>query len=196
MAETRSTAAIIYEVNSQSSDQQTVYNPGGTVAINVGSKTLTGTGTSWMTAGYCDGLHFTGIQTPRTVYKIASCASDTSASLSVAFGLYGEAVNVSGSAYSVAPSPSAVCNSLAAFCFGSTGDRNLTRTGCGSMGWLYFTTGISMYKDWGDECYSATLGGPATGPTAAPSIGAIRHTLRRPLLRRLYRGRGSRGARL
>ena len=161
-----------YEVNSQSDDQDTVFNPAGTVAINVGSKTLSGTGTHWQTAGYCDGAHFVGIQTPRTVYKIASCASDTSATLSVAFGLYGEMVNVSGSAYSMAPSAFAVCNSLATFCLGSSGDRNLTRTGCGSMGWLYYTTGISMYKDWGDECYSATLGGPATGPDSSTSIGA------------------------
>ncbi|MDP8989827.1 MAG: hypothetical protein M3N41_07075 [Acidobacteriota bacterium] len=161
-----------YEVNSQSSDQQTVFNPAGTVAITVGSNKLAGTGTHWMTAGYCGGAHFVGIQTPRTVYKFASCSSDTSATLSLAFGLYGETVNVSGSAYSVAPVPSSVCNSLASFCFGSAGDRNLTRTGCGSMGWLYYTTGISIYKDWGDECYSATLGGPNTGPDSSTFIGA------------------------
>ena len=41
------------------------------------------------------------------------------------------------------------------------------------MGWLYFTTGISMYKNWGDECYSATLGGPVSGPNGSVSIGAI-----------------------
>jgi hypothetical protein len=160
-----------YEVNSQSSDQETVFNPAGTVAITVGSKALAGTGTHWLTAGYCDGAHFVGIQTPRTVYKISSCTSDTAATLSLSFGLYGEMVNVSGSAYSVAPSPTSVCNSLATYCFGSTGDRNLTRTGCGSMGWLYNTTDISMYKDWGDECYSATLGGPATGPDSSTGIG-------------------------
>jgi hypothetical protein len=39
------------------------------------------------------------------------------------------------------------------------------------MGWLYFTTGISMYKDWGDECYSATLGGPVTGPDSSTALG-------------------------
>ena len=161
-----------YEVNSQSSDQQTVYNPAGTVAINVGSTALAGAGTGWMTAGYCDGAHFVGIQTPRTVYKIASCASDTSATLFPPFGLYGETANVSGSAYSVAPSPSNVCNSLATYCF-LTGDRNLTRTGCGAMGWLYYTTGISMYQGWGDECYSATLGGPPTGPSSSTFIGAF-----------------------
>ena len=170
-----------YEVNSQSSDQETVFNPPGTVAVNIGSTTLIGTGTHWITAGYCDGAHFVGLQTPRTVYKIASCASDTSATLSPAFGLYGETVNVSGSAYSVAPSPSPVCNSLATYCFGSAGDRNLTRTGCGSMGWLYHATGISMYKDWGDECYSATLGGPLTGPDTSTFIGASAPTCAGPL---------------
>ncbi len=169
-----------YEVNSQSDDQDTVYNPAGTVAINAGSTALAGTGTHWMTAGYCDGLHFVGIQTPRTVYKISSCVSDTSATLSPAFGLYGETVNVSGSAYSVAPSPSTVCNSLATFCLGSTGDRNLTRTGCGAMGWLYYTTGTSMYKNWGDECYSATLGGPSLGPSSGTSIGAFAATCAGP----------------
>jgi hypothetical protein len=169
-----------YEVNSQSDDQNTVYNPAGTVAINVGSNTLSGTGTQWMTAGYCDGVHFVGIQTPRTVYKISSCVSDASATLSPAFGLYGETVNVSGSAYSIAPSPFTVCNSLATFCFGSTGDRNLTRTGCGSMGWLYFTTGISMYQNWADECYSATLGGPITGPGTSTFIAAFAATCAGP----------------
>jgi hypothetical protein len=110
-----------YEVNSQSIDQETVFNPPGTVAVNVGSTTLAGTGTHWMTAGYCDGAHFIGLQTPRSVYKIASCANDTSATLPLAFGLYGETVNVSGSVYSVAPSPATVCNSLATYCFGSAG---------------------------------------------------------------------------
>jgi K319L-like, PKD domain len=162
-----------YEVNSQSSDQATVYNPAGTVAINAGSTTLGGTGTHWLTAGYCDGSHFVGIQKTRTVYKITSCTSDTSATLSLAFGLYGETANVSGSAYSVAPAATAICNSLATYCFSDTGDRNLTRTGCGSMGWLYNTTGITMYKDWGDECYSSTLGGPPSGPDSSSGIGAF-----------------------
>ena len=56
-----------YEVNSQSSDQETVYNPAGTLAVNIGSTALTGTGTHWLTAGYCDGAHFVGIQAARTI---------------------------------------------------------------------------------------------------------------------------------
>jgi hypothetical protein len=163
---------VYYEVNSPSSDQRTIVNPAGTVTINLGSTTLAGTGTHWKTAGYCDGTYFIGIEIVRRVYKITSCANDTSATLSLAFGLYGEAANVSGSPYSIAPSAFTGCNSLATYCFDSTGDRNLTRTGCGSMGWLYYTTGISMYKDWGDECYSATLGGPVTGPDSSSFLGA------------------------
>jgi hypothetical protein len=49
------------------------------------------------------------------------------------------------------------------------------------MGWLYFTTGISMYKDWGDECYSATLGGPSSGPNSGTFIGTFATTCAGPL---------------
>jgi len=165
-----------YEVNSQSSDQETVYRPGGFVSVNVGTTTLTGSGTAFNTKGYCDGLHFIGIETSYTVYKIASCASDTAITITPAFGLYGESSNVVSSSYSVAPSPSSVCNSSATYCFGSTGDRNLTRTGCGAMGWLYMATGSTTYKTWGDECYSATLGGPASGPDSNTGIGGFAAT--------------------
>jgi len=162
---------VYYEVNSQSSDQETVYGAAGTVSINVGSKSLVGSGTNWITAGYCDGTHFIGIQTPRTVYKIASCASNTSATLSVAFGLYGETANVSGSAYSTAPAAPTNCHSSATYCFGSAGDRNLTRTTCGAMGWLYSVTLNATHKAWVDECLSASLGGPTLGLTSAANIG-------------------------
>ena len=163
---------VYYEVNSQSSDQNTVYDPPGTVSINVGSKSIAGSGTTWQTAGYCDGTHFIGFQNPRTVYKIASCTSNTAAALSVAFGLYGETANVAGSAYSIAPAAYS-CNSSASYCFGPTGDRNLTRTVCGGMGWLYAQTLSSTYKAWVDECISATLGGPTAGLTSAVNIGSI-----------------------
>jgi len=163
---------VYYEVNSQSDDQDSVYGAAGTVSINVGSKSLTGSGTNWITAGYCDGTHFIGIQTPRTVYKIASCASNTTAVLSVAFGLYGETANVAGSAYSIAPAAPSNCHSSASNCFGSAGDRNLTRTTCGAMGWLYSVTLNATYKAWTDECLSASLGGPTAGLTTAANIGA------------------------
>jgi len=166
---------VFYEVNSQSNDQMTTYPGTGTVSINVSSTALIGSGTNWQTAGYCDGTHFIGIQASRTVYKIASCSSNTAATLSAAFGLYGETSNVSGSAVSFSPSASSSCGgSLATYCYtgAGTGDRNLTRTVCGGMGWLYAQTLSSIHKAWADECLSATLGGPTAGLTTAANIGS------------------------
>jgi hypothetical protein len=168
-----SNRGIYYEVNSPSDDQDTVAAT-GTVSINVGSTSLTGIGTNWKTAGYCDGTHYIGINSSRTIYKIASCASNTAATLTVAYGFYGENSNVSASANNqIAPSSPTACNSSATYCFGSAGDRNLTRTVCGGMAWLYAQTLNSTYKAWADECVSATLGGPAAGLTAASNLGAI-----------------------
>lgn len=165
---------IFYELASQSNDQATVYPAAGTVSISVGSATLTGSGTNWQTAGYCDGTHFIGLNAPRTVYKIASCSSNTAATLSVPFGLYGESSNVSGSAIATAPAASALCGgSLAAWCYNGSGDRNLTRTMCGDMGWVYGITLDAAYKAMTDECLSATLGGPTSGLTTAANIGSF-----------------------
>ena len=168
-----SNRGIFYEMNSPSADQNTVYHPAGTVSINLGSTALTGVGTGWQTAGYCDGTHFIGIESSLTVYKIASCASNTAATLSVAFGLYGEKANAVGSAYSIAPTAYTSCHSSATNCFGANGDRNLTRTVCGGMGWLYSVTLNTTYKNWTDECISATLGGPTAGLTKAANIGSV-----------------------
>ncbi len=167
-----SNRGVYYELNSQSNDQATVYPASGTVSIAKGSTSLTGSGTNWQTAGYCDGTHFIGINTPRTVYKIASCASNTAATLSVPFGLYGESSNVSGSPIAVAPAASTSCNSSAVNCYDGKGDRNLTRTVCGGMAWLYSVTLNSSHKAWADECLSATLGGPTVGLTTAVNIGS------------------------
>jgi hypothetical protein len=169
---------IFYEVNSQSNDQASVYPGTGTVSINLSSTALTGSGTNWQTAGYCDGTHFIGIQggSPRAVYKIASCASNTAATLSVAYGLYGESSNVTGSPIAFAPAASSSCGgSLAAYCYtgAGNGDRNLNRTVCGGMAWLYSLTLNTTYKTWADECVSSTLGGPVSGLTKAANIGAM-----------------------
>ena len=163
---------VFYEVNSQSDDQDTTKGTGA-VSINVGSNSLSGSGTNWVTAGYCDGTHFIGIQATSTVYKIASCSSNTAATLSMAFGLYGETANAAGSGYSIAPAAFTGCHSSAAYCFGQNGDRNLTRTVCGGMGWLYSVTLNTTYKNWTDECISATLGGPTTGLTTAANLAAV-----------------------
>jgi hypothetical protein len=166
---------VFYEVNSQSNDQMTT-NGTGTVSINLSSTTLTGTGTNWQTAGYCDGTHFIGISSAGTVYKIASCTSNTVAKLSVPFGLYGETSNASGSPIAYAPSASTSCGgSSATYCYTGVGggDRNLTRTTCGAIGWLYSVTLSTTHKGWVDECLSATLGGPTAGLTAAANIGSV-----------------------
>jgi hypothetical protein len=162
-----------YEVNSQSNDQASVSPATGTVSINLGSTSLLGVGTNWSTAGFCDGTHFIGLFAPRTVYKIASCSDNTHATLSIAFGLYGEGSNVSGDQFGIAPAASGVCNSSATWCYTGTGDRNLTRTNCGGIGWLYAQTLNATYKSWGDECYSATLGGPTAGLNNLANLGAI-----------------------
>jgi hypothetical protein len=129
-----------------------------------------------MTAGYCDGTHFIGFEATFTVYKIASCSSDTAATITPAFGLYGstygETANISGSQYSVAPSATSSCNSSASYCFGSSGDRSLTRTIAGDTAWLYAQTHNPTYLAWADEWTSATLGGPTAGLNTAVNVGA------------------------
>ncbi len=164
---------VYYEVNSQSDDQDTIVSNAGTVSISVGSKSLIGSGTNWQTAGYCNGTYFIGIQSTSTVYKIASCASNTAATLTAAFGLYGESANVSGSGFGIAPPALTTCNSAAKYCGVYPGDRNLTRTVCGGVAWLYAQTLNTTFKNWADECVSATLGGPAAGMTTTANIGSV-----------------------
>ncbi len=168
-----SNRGVYYEVNSQSNDQQSVSPATGTVSVSLSSTAVTGVGTNWNTAGYCDGTHFIGFFTPRTVYKIASCSDNTHATLTVAFGLYGEVSNVSADQFGIAPAASTSCNSSATQCFTGTGDRNLTRTNCGGIGWLYSITLNATYKGWADECYSASLGGPTAGLNNLVNLGSF-----------------------
>lgn len=163
-----------YEVNSQSNDQASTSPATGTVSINRGSTSLLGaSGTNWNSAGYCDGTHFIGFSQAGKVYKIASCTDNTHATLSVAFGLYGESIDMISSAYGIAPAASGICHSSATWCYTGSGDRNLTRTICGGIGWLYAHTGNPTYRAWSDECISATLGGPTAGPTGFDTIGSM-----------------------
>lgn len=167
-----SNRGIYYEVNSQSNDQSTVI-PSGTASINLTSTSLSGSGTNWNSAGYCDGTHFIGFNSTRTIYKIGSCASDTAATLTVAYGLYGEMSNLSASPIAVAPSATSMCHSSATWCYDGVGDRNLTRTVCGGMGWLYNQTLNSTYLAWTNECLSGQFGGPTSGLTSAANIGSF-----------------------
>lgn len=161
-----------YDVNYQSNDQ-THLTLTGTLNATLGSPTLVGSGTNWQSAGYCDGTHFIGIRDVGYVYKINSCLNDTTATLSVNFGFFGESSNVTGSAGDVAPAAFGGCASSATYCFGQTGDRNLTRSVAGATGWLYNKTLNSTYLSWTDEWLSATLGGPTAGLTPAANIGSF-----------------------
>ncbi len=168
-----SNRGIFYEVNSQSADQESIAGT-GTVSITLGSNVLTGVGTNFLStiAAY----PFIGIASPndpRTVYKRASCSDNTHCLLTVNFGLFGEASSVSGSTYGLATPAKTGCHSSATYCYGAIGDRNLTRTVCGGIAWLYAQTLNSTYKSWSDECVSAQLGGPTAGLTSADNIGAI-----------------------
>lgn len=169
-----------YEVNSPSNDQigNSLYPGAGTVSATRTSTAITGSGTNWLTAGYCGGTYYIGIVTPypspRGVYKIASCADNTHATLNVAFGLFGETADPSGAVWVPAPSASTSCGtSLAAYCYtgAASADRNLNRTMCGGTAWLYGQTLNPTYKVWADECLSSVFGGPTAGLTTAVNLG-------------------------
>lgn len=164
-----SNRGVYYEVNSQSNEQATVYPGAGTVSITNGSTSLVGIGTDFLTQ--CTANPFIGLNSTRTIYKFSSCSDNTHAVLTQAYGLYGEVGNLSGSAVAYAPSAVSVCNSSATYCYDGVGDRNLTRTVCGGIAWLYSVTLNATYKTWTDECISAQLGGPTAGLTSAAVIG-------------------------
>jgi len=164
-----SNRGIYYEVNSQSNDQLTISPGAGTVAITHGSTSIVGSGTNFL--AQCTSNPFIGLNTPRTIYKFSSCADNTHATLTVPYGLYGEIGNLSGSAVAYAPSASAACHSSATYCNNGTGDRNLTRTVCGGIAWLYAQTFNATYLAWTNECLAAQLGGPTAGLTSAANEG-------------------------
>jgi hypothetical protein len=133
-----------------------------------------GVGTTFLTSGIPATNPFIGVEgpnSPRQVYKVASCADNTHCTLTVNYGLFGEMANVSGANYSIAPPAQTNCHSSATFCGSDPNDRNLNRTQCGGMGWLYAQTLNPTFLAWADECASATLGGPTAGPTNADNIG-------------------------
>lgn len=168
-----SNRGVYYEVNSQSNDQLTHYPAEGTLAATLTSTAVVGTSTTFVDDAICDGTHFIGIQNPRTVYMVASCADNTHLTLANAFGLYGEASNETASPWAWAPAASTSCHSSATQCNTGSGDRNLTRTIPGGVGWLYAKTLNPSYKTWGDEFFSGTLGGPTAGLTSAANLGSF-----------------------
>lgn len=167
-----SNRGIFYEGNSQSDDQDSVSPATGTASVSLTSTAVTGVGTRWKTAGYCDGTHFIGFYSSLTIYKITSCADDDHMVISVALGLYGEVSNVSGSQFGIAPAAFTGCHSSFTYCFGQYGDRNLERTVPGGVCWLYAKTLNLTYLTWCNELLSAQLGGPTAGLTMATNLGS------------------------
>lgn len=162
---------VFYEVNSQSADQETIAGT-GTVSVSLGSNVLTGVGTNFTsTLAMYPFIGIASPNDPRTVYKRASCSDDTHCLLTTNFGIFGESLNVSGSTYSLATPAKSPCPSLATYCYGISGDRNLERTVVDGVAWLYQQTLNPTYKTWTDELLSAQLGGPTAGLTSASNIG-------------------------
>lgn len=145
----------------------------GTVSINVGSTTLSGSGTNFQTV--TSGTGFVGIANagPNSIYKVVSCASQTSCTITPPFGTFGETTSVSGNPWYWAPPGNTNCGgSLATTCL-APGSRDLDRLAVGSTAWLYNQTGNSTFKAWADEWYAAAFGGPDAGPNSAARIGSF-----------------------
>lgn len=157
---------VAYEVNSQSQDQNTVHGA-GTATVNLTSTAVVGTGTAFL--AHCQFIGFEQPNSPPHVYKFASCTDNTHGTLTVPFGLYGEASNSVATPIDYAPPATGGCNSSATYCF-DPNDRNLTRTLPGAIGWLYSKTLNSTYLGWLNELLSATMGGPTAGLTNAVNI--------------------------
>lgn len=164
----------IYYVVDNGVKQQNAVQGAGTVSTTQGSKTVPGVGTTFQTSGYCDGTHWFAFRAPdgtrdyTYVYRVASCDSNTSATLANNF----TQTALSGVQYFVTTTASASCGTGSALNCESgnnnepNGDRNLTRYPTGVFGWLFAKTGDVAYKTKGDEWFSASFGGPASGPGA------------------------------
>jgi len=146
----------------------------GTASINNGSTSLAGSGTNFLTVssgGGFIGLSGTGT-TDHSMYKITSCASNTSCTITPAYGSFGETGNLSGAIWYWAPAntSSGCTQSTYALC---PGDRNLNKEGISAQAWLYHTTGNTTYRDNALLMMGAMAGGPASGPNPSTSPGSF-----------------------
>jgi hypothetical protein len=175
--------AVHYDVNYQAEGQIGVGNPkNGSCTVTVGSAEIHCTGTRLLKDFACNGTDFIGITDQyggAWTHRVASCASDTEATLADnwgtqclkstqgAAGTYKIATSCEGSFTSTgqiyeAPAASTDCHSAATTCRhlpGRSGNYDLIWI----MGWLYKTTGAEIWRTRGDELFSAAYGGPADG---------------------------------
>lgn len=152
----------------------------GTVSVLLGSTAVVGIGTSFVSNFGSSGTKYIGFSSTQTIYKVVASADPTHATISPAFGSYGELANISGGGYAGVPKASTSCASQAKYCwdngywpsFPPNGDRNLSRLMVGVVSWLYSTTGLPIYRVWGDQWFSNAFGGPDAGPgQAGPHTG-------------------------
>lgn len=158
-----------------------VANGSGTIAISLSSTTVVGTGTNFTGQTGCNSTKYIAFTDPlvyhyTSVYKVSGCADTTHATITPAFGTYGEPSSVTVATYLVADQSTSNCASLATYCDTTDqtppkGDPNSIRDYAGALGWTWVYSGDVKYKAWGDEIFARTYRGPADGPygTMAPS---------------------------
>lgn len=160
----------------------------GTVDVTNGSTTVTGHSTLFVTNSWNDGTHYLAPKPDNAnfttgsnavnhtwVVRIASCSSNASCTLATPW----VGPSFSGATtrqYQITSTASSSCGAGSApDCENDdsgTGNANILPGGMssllrltpGNFGWMYRKTGNSTWKTRGDELFSATFGGPASGP--------------------------------
>lgn len=159
----------------------------GTVTVTLNSTSVVGGGGTTFTTTFspCNGSTWIGINLSGQswTHKVTACADDTHLTIATAWGTqcttaYNGQVCAASDAvsqqYYETANSSTTCNNSASNCWdnlGTTGgllngDRNNDRDAIWIMGWLFKTTHNIIYKQRGDELFSASYGGPAAGPGA------------------------------
>jgi hypothetical protein len=175
---------VFYDVQYVNDGQDGLNNglKAGTVSVLMGSAAVTGKGTAFtktFTIGsYIGIMHSDGNAWTHRVVSIADDSHLTVAEnwgsecFSGSAGLTCAMTDSVGEPYYQTDAAPTNCGSFATSCWSGqgngplylNGDRNNNRDPIWIMGWLYKTTGIPIYKTWGDELFSASYGGPAGGP--------------------------------
>jgi S-layer homology domain len=184
---------VYYDVNYPNDGQDPV-NTGlqtGTVSVSLGSTAVTGSGTSFLTTFACNGTDYIGFNHTdgyAWTHGVASCADNTHLTLATPWGsqvFTGQAAggktffyattNANGDTYYQSAAAATNCDSAAKTCYSQSSPPTITggklegyRVNNPNLvwihGWLYKTTGLTIYQTRGDELFSATYGGPALGP--------------------------------
>lgn len=142
----------------------------GSVSIALGSASVTGTGTQFLTtfSGCVPNTHWIGIwheDGSTWTYQVASCQDDTHLTIVGQWGDQLEKTAATGRPFfKTANAPTNCGQSKAKTCWPVDGDRNNVRELIWAHGWLYNQTKNPIYETRGDELFSAAYGGPAAGP--------------------------------